>query len=293
MEQPERAVQKKGEKPHQEGFLQVDVDKILTDKNPKVRKVLPGFVIRYLKRIVHQDEINEILRDYGHLRGREFNDAVLDYMGIKYTVHGAENIPIEGRFIFASNHPLGGLDGMVFISELSKYFPLIKFPVNDILLYIENYDDIFLPVNKVGTFGREAAQLIEEAYASDYQLLNFPAGICSRKVKGEVTDLPWQKSFIVKAVQHKRDIVPCYFAGKNSSFFYNLANLRTRLGIKVNIEMLYLADEMFRQKGKEIELFFGEPIPWQTFDKSKTPREWAELVHDMSYDLSKSFNKGS
>ena len=170
--------------------LQLDVEKILVDKNPKIRRVLPGFVIRYLKRIVHQDDINEILRNFAHLRGAAFNDAALGFMGIRYRAYGVENLPKGGRNIFVSNHPLGGLDGMVFMSELTKHFPAIKFPVNDILLYIENYGDIFLPVNKVGSFGREAAQLMEQAYASDYQLLNFPAGICSRKINGVITDLP-------------------------------------------------------------------------------------------------------
>ena len=269
--------------------LQLDVEKILADKNPKIHRVLPGFVIRYLKRIAHQDGINDILRNFANLRGAAFNDAALGYMGITYRAHGVENLPKGGRNIFVSNHPLGGLDGMVFMSELTKHFPAIKFPVNDILLYIENYGDIFLPVNKVGTFGRDAAKLMDEAYASDYQLLNFPAGICSRKIKGVITDLPWQKSFIVKAVQHQRDIVPCYFAGRNSSFFYNLANFRTFIGLKMNLEMLYLVDEMFRQNGKDIDVYFGEPIPWQTFDRSRKPQEWADMVREKTYNLPERF----
>jgi 1-acyl-sn-glycerol-3-phosphate acyltransferase len=272
--------------------LQLDVENILSDKNPKIRRLLPGFVIRYLKRIVHQNEINEILRNYADLRGAAFNDATLGYMGITYRAHGVENLPKGGRNIFISNHPLGGLDGMVFMSELSKHFPAIKFPVNDILMYIENYSEIFLPVNKVGTFGRDAARLMEEAYSSDYQLLNFPAGICSRKIKGTITDLQWQKSFIIKAVQHKRDVVPCFFEGRNSAFFYNLANLRTRLGLKMNIEMLYLADEMFKQKGKDIVVYFGEPIPWETFDGSKSPKEWTAFVREKTYELQKKYASG-
>ena len=271
--------------------LQLDVEKILADKNPKIHRVLPGFVIRYLKRIAHQDGINDILRNFANLRGAAFNDAALGYMGITYRAHGVENLPKGGRNIFVSNHPLGGLDGMVFMSELTKHFPAIKFPVNDILLYIENYGDIFLPVNKVGTFGRDAAKLMDEAYASDYQLLNFPAGICSRKIKGVITDLPWQKSFIVKAVQHQRDVVPCYFAGRNSSFFYNLANFRTFIGLKMNLEMLYLVDEMFKQNGKDIDVYFGEPIPWQTFDKSRKPQEWADMVREKTYKLPERFKR--
>jgi 1-acyl-sn-glycerol-3-phosphate acyltransferase len=272
--------------------LQLDVDKILADKNPKIHRVLPRFVIRYLKRIVHQDDINEILRNFSDLRGAAFNDAALGFMGIRYRAHGVENLPKGGRNIFVSNHPLGGLDGMVFMSELSKHFPAIKFPVNDILLNIHKLGFFFPPLNLGASLGGAAARLMEEAYASDYQLLNFPAGICSRKIKGVITDLPWQKSFIVKAVQHQRDIVPCYFAGRNSSFFYNLANFRTAIRLKMNIEMLYLADEMFRQKGKDIDVYFGEPIPWQTFDSSRKPQEWAEIVREKTYNLPERFKAG-
>lgn len=267
--------------------MQVDLEKILADKNPKLSKMIPRFVINYLRRITHQDGINGLLRDHAELRGFAFNDAVLATLGIKYRAHGVENIPAGGRNIFVSNHPLGGLDGMVFMSELGKHFSDAKFPVNDILLYLKNYQGIFLPVNKHGALGREAARLLEEAYMSDCQILNFPAGICSRKIKGKITDLPWQKSFIVKAIQHQRDIVPCFFSGRNSNFFYNLSLIRTFFGINANIEMLYLVDEMYRQKGKEIDLYFGEPVPWQTFDKSKSPQEWADWVRDKTYDLQK------
>jgi putative hemolysin len=265
--------------------MQIDLEQVLAGKNPRLAKMLPRFLIRYLRRITHQEEINELLRDGAELRGFAFNNAVLDKMGIKYHAHGVANIPTAGRNIFVSNHPLGGLDGMVFMSELGKHFTAAKFPVNDLLLYLENYADIFLPVNKHGALGREAARLLEEAYMSDCQILNFPAGLCSRKIKGKITDLQWQKSFIVKAIKHQRDIVPCFFAGRNSNFFYNLSLIRNFFGIKANIEMLYLVDEMFLQKGKEISLYFGEPIPWQTFDRSKSPQEWVEWVRAKTYDL--------
>lgn len=272
--------------------IQLDVKKVLYSKNPKIARLLPGFLISYLKRIIHQDDLNEILRNFAHLRDFDFNDAALGFMGIKHRAHGTRNIPSGGRYIFVSNHPLGGLDGMVFMKELSKYYTAAKFPVNDLLMNIENYSGIFLPVNKHGALGREAARLMEEAYMSDCQILNFPAGICSRKIRGVITDLPWQKSFIVKAIQHRRDVIPCYFKGRNSSFFYNLSSIRGRLGIKVNIEMLYLVDEMFRQKGKEIDLYFGEPIPWQTFDRSKSPQEWADVVREKTYNLQKTISIG-
>jgi putative hemolysin len=263
----------------------IDVKSVLHSKNPALGKLLPAFLINYLKRIVHQDELNEFLKQYGHLKNAEFIYAGLQYIKVNYSVSGRENIPSDGRYIFVSNHPLGGLDGLVFIYELSKYFKDIKFPVNDILTNIENMNGIFLPINKHGAQGKEAAKLIDRAYASDSQILYFPAGLCSRKKKGIIKDLTWHKSFITKAVSHKRDIVPAFFSGRNSDFFYNLSNIRKFFGIKANIEMLYLVDEMIKQKNKEIQLVFGQKIPWQTFDKKMTPSEWADWVRDKTYNL--------
>lgn len=275
------------ESPPANDVLQIDVERVLYSKNPALKKVMPGFLIRYLKRIVHQDELNEFLRLSGHLKNAEFIKAGLEFFYIRYNVSGSENIPGSGRYIFVSNHPLGGLDGLVFIYELSKYFSDLKFPVNDILMNITNLSGIFLPVNKHGAQGREAARMIEEAYASESQILYYPAGLCSRKKKGIIRDLQWHKSFISKSIQYKRDIVPAFFSGRNSNFFYNLSNFRNFLGIKANIEMLYLVDELFKQKGKEIALIFGKAIPWQTFDNSKTPPEWAEWVKGKSYELNR------
>ena len=263
----------------------IDVEKVLFSKNPGLRKVMPKFIVNYLKKIVHQDDLNFFLEKSGHLKDGELIEAGLKFLGINARIYGTENIPSEGRYIFVSNHPLGGLDGIVFIHELSKIYRDIKFPVNDILTNIENLSGIFLPVNKHGPQGKDAARRIDEAYASDSQILYFPAGLCSRKKRGVIKDLQWHKSFIVKAIQHSRDVIPAYFSGRNSNFFYNLSNFRKFIGVKANIEMLYLADEMFRQKDKEIRLVFGEKIPWQSFDKSKTAIEWATWVSTKSYEL--------
>lgn len=268
--------------------LRIDVREVIRSKNPALSKAIPGFLINYLKRIIHQDEINTLLSSSAGLKDREMVAAALEFLETKYTVYGTENIPAQGRFIFVSNHPLGGLDGLVFINELSKHFPDVKFPVNDILMNLKNMSGIFIPVNKHGGQAREAIARLEEAYASDCQILYFPAGLCSRKKKGVVKDLVWHKSFISKAIQHKRDVVPVYFAGRNSDFFYNLSRLRAFLGIKANIEMLYLPDEMFRQRGKDIKLVFGKPVSWQTFDNSRTPSEWAEWMKTKTYELQSS-----
>jgi len=265
----------------------IDLEEVIRKKNPRLLKVLPGFLIRFLKRIIYQDEINEVIRNNKPRYGLDFVAGIVKDFGTRVEVDGFENIPATGRFIFAGNHPLGGLDGIVLMHEIGKKHPNIKFIVNDLLLNIKNLEILFVPVNKHGRQSTEYARRIEETYQSDNQILYFPAGLCSRKIKGKIVDLTWHKSFIVKAVQHKRDVIPVYVEGRNTSFFYNLANLRKFLGIKANIEMIFLVGEMFKQKKKLIRLTFGKPIPYSTFDSSKSPSDWALEVRNMAYSMKK------
>ena len=271
----------------------VDVDRLIRNSKPGLYKFLPPFLLRYIKRVIHQDDLNFILTDQKDLEGLAFINGALDIMQITHTAEGTENIPAEGRYLFVANHPLGGLDGMVFIKEVGKKFPDLLFPVNDLLFNIQNLRTIFLPINKLGGQSREAVRQIDEAYRSESQILYFPAGLCSRKISGDIVDLEWKKHFIIKAVQHERDVIPVHFSGKNSNFFYNLANIRKFLKIKVNIEMFYLFDEMFMQKDKEIKMKFGKPIPYSTFDKSHSHQEWADIVKGIVYALDEKHPSGS
>jgi putative hemolysin len=263
----------------------IDVDSIFRNKNPYLYKLIPGFILGYIKRTIHQEDINEALRKHKDSYGLDFVANILDLFGITYSVSGEENIPREGRYIFVSNHPLGGIDGMIFMDLIGKYHRNVKFIVNDLLLNLKNLEPIFIPINKHGRQSADYVRRIEEVYMSDDQVLYFPAGLCSRKRGGEITDLEWKKNFIKKAIDHKRDIVPVHFEGSNSPFFYNLANLRQRVGINANIEMFYLPDEMFRQKNQKIHVTVGPSVPWSRFDKSETHARWAEYVRNIVYSL--------
>lgn len=264
----------------------IDVENILKTKAPSIARKVPRFLLNYLIRIVHQDELNYILTRYHDKDGVAFMQELIHYFDLHLELYGEENIPTEGRHIFASNHPLGGLDGICLSALVGERFDgNIRYPVNDLLLFIPNLRSIFIPVNKHGKQAKSTAVVTDEAYASDNQIITFPAGLCSRKIKGEITDLEWKKSFIQKAIAYQRDIVPIYFEGRNSNFFYNLARLRVGLGIRMNYEMLYLADELFKSKHATYKIYFGEPIPWQTFDQNKKPAEWAEWVKEISYGL--------
>ena len=272
----------------QEGITQIDIKQVLRQKAPSAARKIPGFMVDYLIRTVHQDELNEILRRYHDKDGVAFMQELIGYFDLNLELVNEENIPAEGRYIFASNHPLGGLDGICLSAIIGGRFDgKIRYLVNDLLLYLSNLRSIFVPINKHGAQGKKNAELIEKAYASDNQIITFPAGLCSRKQNGKIQDTEWKKSFIQKAVEYRRDIVPVFFEGRNSNFFYRLANLRKALGIKMNYEMIYLPDEMFKSKHKTYSIHFGKPIPWQTFDSSRKPAEWAEWVKEIVYNLKK------
>lgn len=270
----------------QGGITQIDLKEILAQKAPSAARKIPGFIVNYLIRTVHQDELNDILTRYHDKQGVAFMQELIGYFDLTLNLVNEKNIPAGGRYIFASNHPLGGLDGICLSAVIgTRYDGKIRYFVNDLLLYLSNLKSIFVPVNKHGSQGKKNARLMDEAYASENQIVTFPAGICSRKQNGKIEDPEWKKSFIQKAVEYKRDIVPVYFEGRNSNFFYRLANIRKAFGIKMNYEMIYLPDEMFRSKHKTFSIYFGEPIPWQTFDNSRKPAEWAEWVKNIVYTI--------
>lgn len=267
--------------------MQIDVAEMIRSKSPQKAKKLPRFVIRWIRKIVHEREVNEILAKANGATGIDFVNIGIESLDLKRKVEGMENIPDEGRFIFVANHPLGGLESLVMMQTIAEKFSDFKFVVNDLLMFVEPLKPVFVPINKVGKQSRQNAELLNELYASDKQVLYFPAGLCSRKIKGQIVDLQWQKNFIVKAQEYQRDIIPIYIGGRNSNAFYNLANWRKRLKIKFNIEMTFLVHEMFKQRGQTISLTIGKPIPYTTFDKSKTPLEWAEWVKGETYKMKK------
>lgn len=270
----------------EDSVTQIDLKSILRQKVPLAAGKIPGFVVNYLIKTIHQDELNDILYRFRYKQGVDFMQELIAYFDLALELHGEENIPSSGRFTFASNHPLGGLDGICLSAVIgSKFDGKIKYPVNDLLMYLSNLKTIFVPINKHGAQGKANAALMHEAYKSDNQIVTFPAGLCSRQEHGVIADPEWKKTFIQKTVEYQRDIIPVYFDGKNSSFFYRLARLRKMAGIKMNYEMIYLPDEMFRSKHKTFRIYFGKSIPWQTFNNSKTPLEWAAQVKDIVYKL--------
>jgi putative hemolysin len=270
--------------------LAINVRNILHSKAPK-RKI-PDFLIRYLEGIVHQNELNQFLEVHKNLYGIDFVKESVHFLKLTIHTEGLDKIP-EGRYTFAGTHPLGGIDGLSTGLAIHERFPeqSIKFLSNDLLSNLQNLLPLFIPVNKVGSQSQHRSLPVRlvEAYNSENQMVIFPAGKCSRRVKGKITEMHWTKSFIQKSIESERDVVPVYFEGRNSNFFYNFANFRTSLGIKTNFEMLYLADEMFKQRGKTFHIYFGKPISYKTFDCSRNTQEWANWVREQALLLAKKF----
>jgi len=267
----------------------IDVHELLHSKAPRTAKKIPSFVIKALSKLIHQDEINRVLKENEGLTGVDFMNRVVDYFNFRINIIDENNLPEPNtKCIFASNHPLGGADGVCLASFLgNRYNQHVKYLVNDILYYIQPLQPVFIPVNKHGEQGRAAVKMLNDAFESGDQIITFPAGLCSRKIKGKIYDLEWKKMLVVKAVEYHRDIVPIFFEAKNSDFFYTFANLRRMLGIKFNIEMLLLPHEMFKMKNATFTIRIGKPIPRQTFDSSKTPQQWTDWVKQKVYDLEK------
>ena len=267
----------------------IDIDEIVRGKAGAKARFVPRFVLSWRKRIIHQDEVNEFILSEGDKQGIPWLDDCMEYLGTKLNVKGLENLPddSDGRlFTFVSNHPLGGPDGVALGHLLGhRYGGRIKYLVNDLLMNLHGLAPFFVPINKTGKQSRDFPQLVEAVFNSPNHIIMFPAGLCSRRINGQIHDLPWQKTFITKSVETQRDIVPIRFNGRNSDFFYRIANVGKRLGLKFNIAVLYLVDELDKNRGKTFDVIIGKPIPYSTFDKSRKPQEWAEYVEVIVYKL--------
>jgi putative hemolysin len=269
----------------------IDIRRLIASKNPRLLKWLPGFLVRYLERVLHQDDINQFLNDHPTEKNQDFCAAVIRYFNITIEIQGIENIPKEGGVTLAINHPLGGMDAIALVHALRDHRTDLKFIVNDLLLNLEGLKEMFVGVNKHGKNNEGVHRSIDDLFASDQAVCIFPAGLVSRKVDGKVRDLEWKKTFVMLSKRNDRTIVPIYIDGKLSNFFYRLSNIRKKIGIKANIEMLFLADELFKQRNVTMKFRIGTPILASELDDSKSHRAWASDIRERVYSLEKNINE--
>ena len=267
----------------------IDIEKILESKMGSKAGLLPGFAVSWLKRILHEDEVNRFLWESRHLSGTEWLTECVRYLDMTLQIDGIENLPPkdDGRlYTFVSNHPLGGIDGVALGSVIGNFYDSrFRYLVNDLLLNLPGLKPLCIGINKTGKQSRNFPAMVEAGFQSNHHILMFPAGLCSRRIEGKIHDLPWKKTFVSKSVEYQRDVVPIRFDGQNSDRFYRIANLCKALHLKFNVAMLFLVDEMYRNVHKTFRITIGKPIPWQTFDKSKSMVSWAKYVEDKVYEL--------
>ena len=269
----------------------IDIDRILANKMGTKSRFVPGFLVRYLKNIVHQDWLNEFIAQEGEIQGVQWLEDCIRHLGLQIEVEGKENLPSDAdgrRFTFVSNHPLGGADGVVLGAILGRHYDeRVCYLANDLLMNLSGLAPLIVPINKTGREGRGLLQRVSAAFAGDKHIIMFPAGLCSRRIDGKIQDIAWAKTFVTKSVESQRDIVPIYFEGRNSDRFYRLANWSKRLGIRFNLAMLFLVDELYRHRGGKFRVVIGKPIPWQEFTSARTPLAWAAHVRELVYRLAR------
>ena len=273
----------------------IDIDKILKDKMGTKVKFVPRFLVGKLKRLVHQDAVNAFLWESRDKTGVEWLEECVKYLDMTLEIEGKENLPSpdDGKlYTFVSNHPLGGEDGVALGAIIGRFYDgRFRYLVNDLLMNLPGLAPLCIPINKTGNQSRNFPAMVEAGFKSDSHMLMFPAGLCSRKKDGVIADIAWKKTFISKSVEYQRDVVPIHFSGQNSDFFYRLANFSDKY-LKFNLAMLFLVDEMYKNVHKTFRVTIGEPIPWQTFDKSKSHNEWAQFVRERVYSLQTNQNQG-
>ncbi len=271
--------------------IKIDVDSVLRQRLPRHYRFIPRFLIRWIERTICQDKLNKLLEYNKGKVDADFCRGVIEHLNVTYNVSGEEHLPSTDnrRVVFVSNHPLGALDGIILIDYISqKYGGNVKFVVNDLLMAVKPLEGVFLPINKHGKQSRKSSNAIDDAFSDNDPIIIFPAGLVSRRQKkGIIRDLKWRKMFISKCVEYNRDIIPLYFDAENSSFFYKFAKLRTRLGIKFNIEMIYLPREIFHCENKHFSIFMGKSIPVETISAGKEASKQAEKIKEIVYNLKK------
>jgi putative hemolysin len=263
----------------------IDVEKAIRSSKSKFVRSLPRFIVWFIVKLIHQDEMNTTLHRNRHKTGVPFVNDILNEWNVNVVVKGGDNVPNSGRFVFVANHPVGGMDALAFLSTIYRFYPNVISPSNQLFNYIPNLNPIILGVNVFGINTKETVEKFNQLFESDSQIMIFPAGIVSRRSKGVIFDLVWQKSFVTKAVQYKRDIIPVHISGRNSNLFYFVANLRKCLRIKISVEIILLPREMLKQRSSTVTMSIGKIIPWHTFTTEKSQNDWAQYVKEVVYNI--------
>ena len=248
------------------------IDKIIDEKKIYFYKKLPNFIQNFIKSLLYEKEVNELLFLYKDEPPKQFFTKIIDHLQISINLDYKYKLDQNKRYIFVCNHPTGILDGIVILKTLSENFDC-RIIANDIISNLHNLDKILLPIDWIGSMSKKQALKIIETLESNKQLILFPAGEVSKITSFKIQDNKWNNFFIKKAKQYNRDIVPIYISGHNSIWFYLIYIIRYSFRIKFNLEMFLLIHELFNKQKHTINLKFGNPISFQSLKNKNINKE--------------------
>ncbi len=265
------------------------LDNFLPDFRNK-KKRLYKTTVTVLKKILHQDEINQFIDTHRHLEGLEFLDAVLDHFDFKYSLSNRDraNIPAQGRVIIVANHPLGSLDGLALLKMIAEIRPDVKIVATNVLSQVKPLENLFLSVDNLSTKANHIAGLkkILSTLRQEQAVIMFPTGEVSRIRPQGVRDGKWKTGFVSMAYKTSSPVVPVYINGKNSTLFYSMSTLYKPLGT------LMLVMEMFNKQDQEISFRVGKPIPVDSMRLlDLPPKKIAKRMRKQVYRLAKNYKK--
>ncbi len=269
----------------------IDVDALLNHyfqtTDDRHDKPLLKTASSFLKKLVHQDEINRFMEQHRHLEGFEFNDAVLERFNFSFQVSSKDRvrIPDQGRVLIIANHPLGSLDGLALLKLISEIRTDVRIVATTLLDCIEPLKNLFLSVDNLSRTAQKTCDQIGQIVAmleAEHAVIMFPTEEVSRIRPTGIRDGKWKPGFLSLAKKTKSPILPVHIGGKNSPLFYGLSSIYKPLGT------MMLVNEMFNQKDHEIVFRIGKPIPWESIAAMDMPKKnIAKLMRKQVYLLGK------
>lgn len=264
--------------------------KELQDISSVFRGKLGNILARGLMDISCVSRINVLYDRHRSLKGPDFTSAILEDLEVRYEIKNEEvlNALRNGAFVTISNHPYGGIDGLILVDFVGHFRTDYKVMVNKVLGRIENLCDNFIDViptgRKQGKPENESVHGIRsvvEHVDSGHPVGIFPAGAISdvSLLKFRIEDRQWQEPVIRLIKKLRVPILPIRFLGGNSALFYGLGLIDWR------IRLLKLPSELFNKKGKTVKLILGDIISPEVQDEYRDIDEFRNFLREKVYNL--------
>ena len=218
------------------------------------------------KKLLHEKEFIHFADCYPNLRGFDLIEKTLEHFDFSFATidRQIERIPVTGRVVIVSNHPIGTLDGLALLHLIRKLRSDVKVVANELLMEISALHELLLPVNNFsGNTAKQDLLNIHDFLSCDGAVIIFPAGEVSRFTAKGIKDCTWHKGFLKIALRAKAPILPIHIKARNSWTFYASSFFYKPLA------SLLLVQEMFNHNQQSIQVSIGKLIPFNSYAKNK------------------------